>query len=102
MGWTAVFDPNKVDTAPGCVGGGAPGCVIAAQSTWATAPARWCVLHTRSISGDTPIVWIAGKYLSSQGYKDDGPYTSRVARSEEHTSELQSRQYLVCRLLLEK
>src|SRR3712207_7776574 len=26
----------------------------------------------------------------------------RVSRSEEHTSELQSRQYLVCRLLLEK
>src|SRR3712207_7995009 len=26
----------------------------------------------------------------------------RVDRSEEHTSELQSRQYLVCRLLLEK
>src|SRR3712207_7389765 len=31
-------------------------------------------------------------------------HTSRVLgeRSEEHTSELQSRQYLVCRLLLEK
>src|SRR3712207_8230150 len=28
--------------------------------------------------------------------------TARVGRSEEHTSELQSRQYLVCRLLLEK
>src|SRR3712207_8684190 len=27
---------------------------------------------------------------------------TRVPRSEEHTSELQSRQYLVCRLLLEK
>src|SRR5258707_5524498 len=27
---------------------------------------------------------------------------SPVVRSEEHTSELQSRQYLVCRLLLEK
>src|SRR5258707_9839631 len=27
---------------------------------------------------------------------------NRAARSEEHTSELQSRQYLVCRLLLEK
>src|SRR3712207_7121715 len=27
---------------------------------------------------------------------------SRADRSEEHTSELQSRQYLVCRLLLEK
>src|SRR3712207_9142819 len=28
--------------------------------------------------------------------------SSRDPRSEEHTSELQSRQYLVCRLLLEK
>src|SRR3712207_7542310 len=28
--------------------------------------------------------------------------TSHAPRSEEHTSELQSRQYLVCRLLLEK
>src|SRR3712207_8498939 len=28
--------------------------------------------------------------------------TFGLARSEEHTSELQSRQYLVCRLLLEK
>src|SRR3712207_7281457 len=28
--------------------------------------------------------------------------TSSATRSEEHTSELQSRQYLVCRLLLEK
>src|SRR3712207_8863294 len=28
--------------------------------------------------------------------------TAGNARSEEHTSELQSRQYLVCRLLLEK
>src|SRR3712207_7270138 len=27
---------------------------------------------------------------------------TRMPRSEEHTSELQSRQYLVCRLLLEK
>src|SRR3712207_7553588 len=29
-------------------------------------------------------------------------YKQRFERSEEHTSELQSRQYLVCRLLLEK
>src|SRR3712207_6920769 len=29
-------------------------------------------------------------------------YNNRAYRSEEHTSELQSRQYLVCRLLLEK
>src|SRR3712207_8202681 len=31
----------------------------------------------------------------------EGDYETRL-RSEEHTSELQSRQYLVCRLLLEK
>src|SRR3712207_8754328 len=30
------------------------------------------------------------------------PQRSTPRRSEEHTSELQSRQYLVCRLLLEK
>src|SRR3712207_8211946 len=29
-------------------------------------------------------------------------YRDQPVRSEEHTSELQSRQYLVCRLLLEK
>src|SRR3712207_8289287 len=32
----------------------------------------------------------------------DGPREQQRLRSEEHTSELQSRQYLVCRLLLEK
>src|SRR3712207_8345890 len=29
-------------------------------------------------------------------------YRCKIVRSEEHTSEFQSRQYLVCRLLLEK
>src|SRR3712207_8197930 len=33
---------------------------------------------------------------------DPGKQKQLVDRSEEHTSELQSRQYLVCRLLLEK
>src|SRR3712207_6963795 len=32
----------------------------------------------------------------------DDEAVGRIRRSEEHTSELQSRQYLVCRLLLEK
>src|SRR3712207_7321437 len=32
----------------------------------------------------------------------NGPFSALGVRSEEHTSELQSRQYLVCRLLLEK
>src|SRR3712207_8028050 len=34
--------------------------------------------------------------------EDPRPERALYARSEEHTSELQSRQYLVCRLLLEK
>src|SRR3712207_8410099 len=33
---------------------------------------------------------------------DRGRHPASCERSEEHTSELQSRQYLVCRLLLEK
>src|SRR3712207_6881107 len=37
-----------------------------------------------------------------QGWSRSAVSTSSRARSEEHTSELQSRQYLVCRLLLEK
>ena len=36
-----------------------------------------------------------------QSYKEY-IYITLPSRSEEHTSELQSRQYLVCRLLLEK
>src|SRR3712207_6983485 len=41
----------------------------------------------------------------SQRSRTGTPTSSAIrvsARSEEHTSELQSRQYLVCRLLLEK
>src|SRR3712207_7301886 len=33
---------------------------------------------------------------------DQSAHRCAIERSEEHTSELQSRQYLVCRLLLEK
>src|SRR3712207_7345403 len=40
--------------------------------------------------------------LIAGGHAADDPDRSRRNRSEEHTSELQSRQYLVCRLLLEK
>src|SRR5258707_5815901 len=47
-----------------------------------------------------------GKYCSSRITRcfsaDNLASANRFLRSEEHTSELQSRQYLVCRLLLEK
>src|SRR3712207_9527220 len=50
-----------------------------------------------ALEGVTVLLWLLGTV--------DRPelHGSRLAmRSEEHTSELQSRQYLVCRLLLEK
>src|SRR5690606_41687916 len=40
--------------------------------------------------------------LPHRGGEGDAVRGSAVARSEEHTSELQSRENLVCRLLLEK
>src|SRR3712207_7572904 len=58
------------------------------------------------IGRDFPVLAIAppGKVQHDmrslvESLKDRG---AEFARSEEHTSELQSRQYLVCRLLLEK
>src|SRR3712207_7429575 len=44
----------------------------------------------------------AYKYPRSIEVVDELPKTVTGKRSEEHTSELQSRQYLVCRLLLDK
>src|SRR5947209_12513268 len=40
--------------------------------------------------------------LRQEDYVDLYAHLQSLPRSEEHTSELQSRQYLVCRLLLEK
>src|SRR3712207_8559235 len=43
-----------------------------------------------------------GLEIIRQAANDHLARSTRGQRSEEHTSELQSRQYLVCRLLLEK
>src|SRR5216684_2985393 len=45
-----------------------------------------------------------GRYIAYTGHHTLGtnPVTGAALRSEEHTSELQSRLHLVCRLLLEK
>src|SRR2546422_5516950 len=40
--------------------------------------------------------------IEAQGFRRDVHHDVRQDRSEEHTSELQSRLHLVCRLLLEK
>src|SRR3712207_7254043 len=50
---------------------------------------------TRSVLPSGEKIWVLKGDCSTISLK-------RVSRSEEHTSELQSRQYLVCRLLLEK
>src|SRR3712207_7155022 len=51
-------------------------------------------------SADDLAVLVDG--LERPGDAEDAEVEHLDARSEEHTSELQSRQYLVCRLLLEK
>src|SRR5205823_8201372 len=60
------------------------------------------------LGGDTPRLWrnrstdgrlVMGQLRSTKAAKARSPERSR---SEEHTSELQSLAYLVCRLLLEK
>src|SRR3712207_7829947 len=54
--------------------------------------------------GQELVVVRAERMLAAGARLDDVVQDVRVGRprSEEHTSELQSRQYLVCRLLLEK
>src|SRR5438445_7828722 len=54
---------------------------------------------SRAPRGPAPPAIAAGR--RSRGRGSTGPGW-QSCRSEEHTSELQSRQYLVCRLLLEK
>src|SRR3712207_7268101 len=46
--------------------------------------------------------WGLGPDFKEKGWQGPPGSASFSGRSEEHTSELQSRQYLVCRLLLEK
>src|SRR3712207_7144349 len=57
---------------------------------------RWAVVGCLSILA--PVYTVYG--VQYDYYKGREVIASR--RSEEHTSELQSRQYLVCRVLLEK
>src|SRR5258707_9835131 len=44
----------------------------------------------------------AARCQGNRSQAEAAPFIKEGCRSEEHTSELQSRQYLVCRLLLEK
>src|SRR3712207_6990565 len=79
---TEIYTLSLHDALPICVPGVVPPLAAARQ---AVARPLAAVQHAQDHRGAIPA---------------DG--VERVARSEEHTSELQSRQYLVCRLLLEK
>src|SRR5206468_7933313 len=77
-------------------------------------PGTYAVRRVYSQSAPTPTSIVAaswtlprkrwtGRPLENGSRSASGPYVARPKyRSEEHTSELQSRSDLVCRLLLEK
>src|SRR3712207_8975800 len=66
----------------------------------------YTTLFRSLVDDDAALLEVTSIVLASEGYRvvtaEDGTEALRALRSEEHTSELQSRQYLVCRLLLEK
>src|SRR3712207_9226339 len=67
-------------------------------------------IYTLSLHDALPICARSRRQAAAEGGRGPGAQREGAAhqlrvgrhRSEEHTSELQSRQYLVCRLLLEK
>src|SRR3712207_7792317 len=71
------------------------------RSPWCTALAK--VNVCRAVSQSPNSLEVGKRAMRrAAAYATVAASPSSVARSEEHTSELQSRQYLVCRLLLEK
>jgi len=77
--WLYVFNPTMVGTAAGCVGGGNPGCIVAAKNTWSIAPDRWSTLHSAQYSGEVDKWFYATKYFGgSDGLPGGGYYTSTV------------------------
>src|SRR3712207_7495438 len=77
--------------------------IFSMAPAWELTEEEWDLLMAVNLKG----VWLATKYvvpsMIEQRYGKIVLTSSRNGlRSEEHTSELQSRQYLVCRLLLEK
>src|SRR5690554_7031824 len=84
--YTTLFRSRGLCIFPNCMQPLA--CLSVAESS---APFLWADSETPGILG-----------RQAESLPRRRPGGSREARSEEHTSELQSRPHLVCRLLLEK
>src|SRR5258707_2153781 len=70
-----------------------------------TRMAGWCFSSPGgnvTTSWERPVTSSTCSSIVRPGRRSSNFTCPAVSRSEEHTSELQSRQYLVCRLLLEK
>src|SRR3712207_8127822 len=65
-------------------------------------PSRWAAAAMSSGPAASESRSISRDLEMSQFWQNRQDRLHPAVRSEEHTSELQSRQYLVCRLLLEK
>src|SRR3712207_7780048 len=89
---------RAVDTRRRVPGPAASPCSLRRRTFTASSTSAPAVLRS------TPLSCATTSASSAGGGKSNPSVTKRcrVLRSEEHTSELQSRQYLVCRLLLVK
>src|SRR3712207_7570120 len=88
LAWKAVPDDQVEDLA----------LELAGRAAKDPELAREAVRSFRTEAGPPGIGWEAALHFE----RATQMWSQRRRRSEEHTSELQSRQYLVCRLLLEK
>src|SRR3712207_6861715 len=92
---TEIYTLSLHDALPICCGGRAPGLAAKGVREGRVRQEAQARRPPRS-SGHARLL------LRARPHSRAGPDRIPNLRSEEHTSELQSRQYLVCRLLLEK
>ncbi len=86
LGWVIVYNPNATSNSEGgtitgslgnhgCLGGGHPGCVIAAMPSWTRPGCRWCVIKhgVAALEG-----WESTEVFGWNGKVGGGPYQVQV------------------------